>query len=583
MEPSGVSYRQVGKQSNGKVIRGFIAGQSRNPGSAKSSIPSKFETTLFTGNKERDGFGTRSHRFVVVENELPGPGSYHTETDARLHDGKIYSKKGLGGGFVSKAKRDSAFGKLSDAPAPGTYNHKGTIQTSDGRHFSGSTSAFKPPTQRCVTLSEEPEPGPGQYNAAQAVEVVRRHGELKNANSMFASQSARIQKGNSATRDLPAPGQYEPRVADYKYSDDLLPSSAFRSGVPTTGQKGAQRMTKEQQLGVVACVGGAGNPGPGQYNSARSSFLLSRRRSPQVRSRPHPHTHRCHCPGLLACCCWRPLADLSSSDAPLGSFARARSIDSARRTRALPLPRAPRPTSRPAPARITARRCARRHRSRRRRSCRARTPTRRSCATPSLAPPTTRRRSSSRSARTISTRCSGGCRRDESTLDTLDYFRSELRPSRRSGGTIRSLPLVECPPPDRADLARSSWVFPAFAFATMQLASLVLMLLSSASALVVSPLAAHASSSRVAASPYMACNGGKGGSGGMNPKLDKWRRGAFKKLVQAVSAAAAPIPPVSVPLSSLTTHADMPLAPSCHSRSRPRRSRPSCSRRRPSG
>lgn len=81
----------------------------------------------------------------------------------------------------------------------------------------------------------------------------------------------------------------------------------------------------------------------------------------------------------------------------------------------------------------------------------------------------------------------------------------------------------------------------------MQLASLVLMLLSSASALVVSPLAAHASSSRVAVSPYMACNGGKGGKGGMNPKLDKWRRGAFKKLVQSVSSAAASTPWVPVP------------------------------------
>ena len=428
MEPSAVSYRQVGKQSKGKVITGFIAGQSRNPGSAKSSIPSKFETTLFTGNKERDGFGTRSHRFVVVENELPGPGSYHTETDCRLQDHKVYSKKGMGG-FVSKAKRDSAFGRGSDAPAPGTYNHKGTIQVRDGKHFSGSTSAFKPPTQRSVTLSEEPEPGPGQYDAAHAVEAVRRHGALKNANSMFASGSARIQSavGNSATRGLPAPGQYEPRVADYKYSDDMLPSSAFRSTVPITGQRGAQRMTKEQQLGVVAHGGGAGNPGPGQYNSARSSFLLSRRRSPQVPPQPtHPlpspasppsntpptsnPPRRCHQPDLRHAAGTYSLTRLPV--APLGSFATARLIALASPTRARPLPRAPRPTSRPAPARTTASRCARRRRSPPRRSCRARTPTRQRRATPFQAPPTTRRRSPSRSARTISTPCSGGSRRD---------------------------------------------------------------------------------------------------------------------------------------------------------------------------
>jgi len=35
----------------------------------------------------------------------------------------------------------------------------------------------------------------------------------------------------------------------------------------------------------------------------------------------------------------------------------------------------------------------------------------------------------------------------------------------------------------------------------------------------------------------MACNGGKGGSGGMGPPLDKGRRGQFKALVQAADSA----------------------------------------------
>ena len=45
------------------------------------------------------------------------------------------------------------------------------------------------------------------------------------------------------------------------------------------------------------------------------------------------------------------------------------------------------------------------------------------------------------------------------------------------------------------------------------LAALVLTLAGSASSLLVSPLAAHPPLQRVAASPMMACNGGKGGSG----------------------------------------------------------------------
>lgn len=69
------------------------------------------------------------------------------------------------------------------------------------------------------------------------------------------------------------------------------------------------------------------------------------------------------------------------------------------------------------------------------------------------------------------------------------------------------------------------------------IAALVLTLAGSASALLVSPLAAHAPLQRVAASPLMACNGGKGGSGGEGPPLDKMRKGRLNALVQAADDA----------------------------------------------
>ena len=60
-----------------------------------------------------------------------------------------------------------------------------------------------------------------------------------------------------------------------------------------------------------------------------------------------------------------------------------------------------------------------------------------------------------------------------------------------------------------------------------------LALVGSCSAMLVGVTPAHAV--RVAASPAMACNGGKGGSGGMAPKKDKDRRGKLKKLLYVVS------------------------------------------------
>ena len=78
----------------------------------------------------------------------------------------------------------------------------------------------------------------------------------------------------------------------------------------------------------------------------------------------------------------------------------------------------------------------------------------------------------------------------------------------------------------------------------MQLFAL-LSLVGGASALIASPMAAHATQQRVAVSPMMACNGGKGGSGGEGPPLDKMRRGRVGALIQAVRglpSRASPCP-----------------------------------------
>ena len=65
----------------------------------------------------------------------------------------------------------------------------------------------------------------------------------------------------------------------------------------------------------------------------------------------------------------------------------------------------------------------------------------------------------------------------------------------------------------------------------------LLAFLAGASALLVSPLAAPHASQRIAASPQMACNGGKGGSGGEGPPLDKMRRGRLGALIQSADDA----------------------------------------------
>lgn len=196
-----LSYRQTGKASKGVLMRGAprrgtrarrggressplfstpmrarpssrgpaagkLTGQSQNAGKNFSTIPSKFETTLFTGNKEKDGFGSRAHRFVDVENDLPGPGTY-AYAEQKIKDDMVYSKKGLGVGFVSKTKRESQFKAGASAPGPGNYERGASfmddIREKNRANRSGSTSTFKPPTERSVMVAADPMPGPADY------------------------------------------------------------------------------------------------------------------------------------------------------------------------------------------------------------------------------------------------------------------------------------------------------------------------------------------------------------------------------------------------------------------------------------
>jgi len=211
-----VSYRQVGKHADGALRKGHISGQKAG-GKNFSSIPSKFETTLFTGNKERDGFGSRAHRFVENENDLPGPGTYD-EDAKKIKDDKIYSKKGLGVGFVSRTKRASAFGNSAHTPGPGNYEQRRdtfmhSVEQCNRFNASGSTSAFKQPTKRSVTVAEEPLPGPGQYSLQRQFD---RGMHAKSADAggtnVFRSQSVRINEAPVGPQHtLPAPGQYDRR------------------------------------------------------------------------------------------------------------------------------------------------------------------------------------------------------------------------------------------------------------------------------------------------------------------------------------------------------------------------------------
>jgi len=98
------SYRTKGKTiNNGQLLRGNV--RSISGYRSSSSIPSKFETVLHDGNKERNAFNCRIYRFNENENELPGVGKYSIQQgpsgcELEKHGASV-SQRGMGA-MISK-------------------------------------------------------------------------------------------------------------------------------------------------------------------------------------------------------------------------------------------------------------------------------------------------------------------------------------------------------------------------------------------------------------------------------------------------------------------------------------------------
>lgn len=120
------NFRQVGRLTDGVLLRSAMvkAAQKRTA----ISIPSKFETTLITGDREKNAFGNRTHRFLNNETAVPGPGTYDGRPPPLVRNPETcgsVSHRGYGG-FASKSSRMGAEQNRMDydnatAPGPGDY------------------------------------------------------------------------------------------------------------------------------------------------------------------------------------------------------------------------------------------------------------------------------------------------------------------------------------------------------------------------------------------------------------------------------------------------------------------------------
>lgn len=270
----------------GTIRRGpAVSGGSTMP----ASIPSKFETTLHTAPRERDGFASRVVRFSDRVNDAPGPGDYYREHSFTFTSDS-YSSKGYGSGFVSKDRRLGKNVRGQRTPGPGSYDAlQGTI---GGRTVSAGaqqrSSVFAqplagtvgPPHANRVAAKGEPTPGPGLYHSEQGM---RRPCPSTGA---FRSTSRRLGEDlrQKSARSNPGPDAYNlVRAMDADegvyWHRPKTESANFRSTSGRSWETKEVRRAAAMPAVLDDTAGGAGSgggggggdsanlraPGPGSY------------------------------------------------------------------------------------------------------------------------------------------------------------------------------------------------------------------------------------------------------------------------------------------------------------------------------
>eukprot|EP00755_Sulcionema_specki_P035475 Sspe_Gene.2470::Locus_819_Transcript_12_13_Confidence_0.037_Length_2299::g.2470::m.2470 len=225
-------HRPIEGRSAGRApIAGRIrVGQIVSTGShTKASIPSRFETILNTGEREKDAFGRRTHRFDDPENDLPGPGAYR-KPRTLMKTTPSLSSKGTGG-FASTSKISVDQPRpLFYTPGPGAYDT--SSQTTPPR----PSPAFALPVERrAVAVSSSSTgvlPGPGEY-ATDHGTIQEKATQIKSGNYAFGSRCARAAE---KLKDVPGPGEYHPHETSVRKSQSthaVFKSTTKREGPST--------------------------------------------------------------------------------------------------------------------------------------------------------------------------------------------------------------------------------------------------------------------------------------------------------------------------------------------------------------
>mmetsp|Transcript_955 Transcript_955/g.1847 ORF Transcript_955/g.1847 Transcript_955/m.1847 type:complete len:453 (-) Transcript_955:410-1768(-) len=253
------NFRQVGtRTTNGRLLLGAASAHSGQANSA-SSIPSKFETILYQGDTEADGFASRTARFKPEVRDLPGPGAYHQPTSMNIVSDSL-SKKGYGNGFVSKADRFRYIDKggcPAYFPGPGAYESK-KVDQARWKDFNRTetTSLFKQKDTKPLIPVNRYVPGPGAYNVDRLNRKRRNRKARVPENHSMSLRKATTDPNVDGTHDIGQPG-----TGDKDLRNQYGPVGGTKLNTNTDREGNANfGSTKERFKELKQDF-----PGPGQY------------------------------------------------------------------------------------------------------------------------------------------------------------------------------------------------------------------------------------------------------------------------------------------------------------------------------
>ncbi|KAL0230357.1 hypothetical protein PCE1_003917 [Barthelona sp. PCE] len=265
---SGENYRQVGKLSDGNLIKGNSYRIASAP-----SIPSKFVTILHHQDRKK-GFSISSKRFNSkkdVENR-PGPGTYRVRRDSFEATKPSYSKQGIGN-FASKGNRFNTL-KRGAMPGPGSYNIPGSFQKTTKKEFKPKQKFRRKVGRTIKKESDDFSVGKDFVNVRQKSTRLLPKRDKKKV--PFGYSAPRFKE--KETNDVPGPGQYG--SLQYGYENMLFERKKKKQNQKKNREEPIQKKMKNFLVSKKVKKKDCG-PGPGDYEidvqrntrSYRSSFV----------------------------------------------------------------------------------------------------------------------------------------------------------------------------------------------------------------------------------------------------------------------------------------------------------------------